>query len=49
MQGAKKIYDLDEVPVDLKPWTELENVRIYYEFFLKCTVKSFDSISKVLN
>lgn len=32
MEGAK-IYDLDEVPVDLKPWTELENVRIYYEFF----------------
>lgn len=32
MRGAK-IYDLDENPVDIKRWTELENVRIYYEFF----------------
>ncbi|MCG4586036.1 AAA family ATPase [Anaerosalibacter bizertensis] len=32
MNGAK-IYDLDENPVDIKRWTELENVRIYYEFF----------------
>lgn len=32
MQGSK-IYDLDENPVDLKRWTELENVRTYYEFF----------------
>ncbi|BCN30758.1 AAA family ATPase [Anaeromicropila herbilytica] len=32
MQGAK-IYDLDEDPVDLKRWTELENVRTYYDFF----------------
>jgi len=29
--GAK-IYDLDEAPVDIKRWTQLENVRIYYEF-----------------
>lgn len=28
-----KIYDLDEDPVDLKAWTELPNVRAYYEFF----------------
>ena len=28
-----KIYDLDENPVDVKKWTELENVRTYYEFF----------------
>lgn len=34
MRGAK-IYDLDEQPVDLKHWTELENVRTYYEFFKK--------------
>lgn len=34
MYGAK-IYDLDENPVDLKKWTELENVRIYYDFFSK--------------
>jgi len=32
MHGAK-IYDLDENPVDVKVWTELENVRAYYEFF----------------
>jgi predicted ATPase len=32
MRGAK-IYDLDENPVYIKPWTELENVCIYYEFF----------------
>lgn len=34
MDGAK-IYDLDEVPVDVKRWTALENVRAYYEFFKK--------------
>lgn len=34
MRGAK-IYDLDEDPVDVKRWTELENVRAYYEFFKK--------------
>lgn len=28
-----KIYDLDEDPVDVKRWTELENVRVYYDFF----------------
>lgn len=28
-----KIYDLDENPVRVKRWTELENVRTYYEFF----------------
>lgn len=32
MNGAK-IYDLDENPVDVKRWTELENVRMYYNFF----------------
>ena len=34
MRGAK-IYDMDEDPVDVKRWTQLENVRIYYEFFKK--------------
>ena len=34
MHGAK-IYDLDENPVDVKKWTELEGVRMYYEFFKK--------------
>lgn len=32
MKGAK-IYDLDENPVDVRPWTELKHVRTYYEFF----------------
>lgn len=32
MKGAK-IYDLDENPADVKKWTELGNVRAYYEFF----------------
>ena len=30
-----KIYDLDEEPVDVKRWTQLGNVRAYYEFFKK--------------
>ncbi len=34
MHGAK-IYDLDENPVEVKKWTELENIRTYYEFFKK--------------
>ena len=34
MNGAK-IYDLDENPVNVKRWTELKNVRTYYEFFKK--------------
>ncbi len=27
------IYDLDAVPVNTKKWTELDNVRLYFEFF----------------
>ncbi len=34
MKGAK-IYDLDSVPVKTKSWTDLKNVRIYYDFFKK--------------
>lgn len=34
MRGAK-IYDLDEEMVDVKRWTELGNVRAYYDFFKK--------------
>lgn len=34
MRGAK-IYDMDEEIVDIKEWTELSNVRAYYEFFKK--------------
>lgn len=32
IDGAK-IYDLDSIPVALKKWCQLENVRIYYDFF----------------
>jgi len=32
MKGAQ-VYDLDSVPVEKKRWTELKNVRLYYEFF----------------
>lgn len=34
MKGAK-IYDLDEEVVDVKRWTQLANVRAYYDFFKK--------------
>ncbi len=32
--GAK-IYDFDSNPVSVREWTELENVRLYYNFFKK--------------
>ena len=32
LKGAK-IYDFDVYPAAVKKWTELENVRVYYEFF----------------
>ena len=28
-----KIYDLDSIPVETKKWTELENIKLYHEFF----------------
>lgn len=28
-----KIYDLDANPVTIRKWTELENIKIYYDFF----------------
>ncbi len=34
MRGAK-IYDMDETPVDVKRWTQLGNVKVYYDFFKK--------------
>lgn len=34
MKGAK-IYDMDEDVVDVKRWSELGNVRVYYDFFKK--------------
>lgn len=30
-----KIYDLDDALIETKKWTELENVRTYFEFFKK--------------
>lgn len=32
LEGAK-IYDLDSTPATVKPWWELESVKVYYEFF----------------
>lgn len=34
LKGAK-IYDLDENPVDVKRWTELDSVKLYFNFFKK--------------
>lgn len=34
IDGAR-IYDLDASPVDIKNWWELENTKIYYEFFTR--------------
>ena len=34
IRGAK-IYDLESDPVDVRRWTELKNVRAYYDFFKK--------------
>ena len=34
MNGAK-IYDFDADPVDVKRWTQLKNVRAYYDFFAR--------------
>lgn len=34
MEGAR-IYDLDETPVDIKNWWELENTKTYFGFFEK--------------
>ncbi|MBR5287701.1 MAG: AAA family ATPase [Clostridia bacterium] len=33
IKGAK-IYDLDSEPVDVRRWTQLKNVRAYYDFFM---------------
>ncbi|MBQ8432640.1 MAG: AAA family ATPase [Clostridia bacterium] len=34
LKGAR-IYDLDTTPVQVRPWTDLENVRAYYELFAR--------------
>lgn len=28
-------YDLDYIPVEIKKWNELSNVKVYYDFFKK--------------
>jgi predicted ATPase len=40
LKGAK-VYDLDVSPVTVRKWTDLENVRAYYEFF-KQNEKAFE-------
>lgn len=35
------VYDLDSCPVCTRRWTELENVRVYYDFF-KANAQSFE-------
>ena len=32
LKGAR-IYDLDAEPVEVRPWTQLDHVRAYYELF----------------
>lgn len=39
MTGAK-IYDLDSTPIQTKKWTELENIKVYLEFFGKHSQKT---------
>ena len=34
MNGAR-VYDLDDFPAKEKNWWELENPKVYYEFFKK--------------
>lgn len=36
-----RIYDMDEEPVDVKRWTQLPNVRAYYDF-LRSTKKNLN-------
>lgn len=31
-----KIYDIDSVPIQIRRWTELDCVRVYYDFFAEC-------------
>lgn len=39
------IYDLDSYPVGQRKWTELENIRIYYDFF-KEHENEFEEVNK---
>lgn len=45
LPGAR-IYDLDENPVDIKNWWELENVLTYYEFFKQHEALFEDAVSR---
>lgn len=40
MRGAR-IYDMDRIPVETSSWTDLPNVRAYYDFF-KTNERAFD-------
>ena len=40
-----KIYDLDCIPVTTKKWTELENMKTYYDFF-KANEEKFENDSE---
>lgn len=44
MRGAE-IYDMDQNPVRKRRWTELKNVRLYYDFFMKNRA-AFDDLSE---
>ena len=37
------IYDLDDVPVQTKRWTDLDNVRVYFDFFEEHRSEFFSS------
>lgn len=47
MRGAK-IYDLDESPVGVKRWTELKNVRTYYDFSKNMKTNFYEVLLKNL-
>ncbi|MCI8760484.1 MAG: AAA family ATPase [Clostridia bacterium] len=40
-----KIYDLDSIPVVTKKWYELENMKIYYNFFKEHKIKLKEVLS----
>ncbi len=45
LKGAK-IYDLDATPVNIKNWTELPNIRAYYDLFKSHEEEFEESINK---
>ena len=45
-----KIYDLDSIPVETKKWTELNNIKIYHEFFKEHeTIYTEEKVLKYVN